>query len=89
MCYKCTYLDDLVKRKVINIVAILFLQDHEVGELADVVAFVHDFLNEICLFVLHALRVELSALGLCLDHMYVIVVRIFRINLFFKKFYYK
>ena len=70
-----TYLDDLIKCKVINIIAIIFLEDHKVGELADVVVFVHDFFNQISLFVLGAFRVEVRllaiefhALGLCLYH---------------------
>ena len=69
------YLDDLIKCKVINIIAIFFLKDHKVGELADVVVFVHDFLYQISLLVLCAFRVEVCllafefhAFGLCLYH---------------------
>ena len=68
-------LDDLIKCKVINIIAIFFLKDHKVGELADVIVFVHDFLNQISLLVLCAFWVEVCllafefhAFGLCLYH---------------------
>ena len=57
------YLDDLIKCKVINIIAIFFLKDHKVGELADVIVFVHNFLNQISLLILRAFWVEVCLLA--------------------------
>ena len=73
---KYAYLDDLIKCKVINIVAIFFLKDHEICELTNVIVFVHDFFDQISLFVLGAFWVEVCllaikfhAFGLCFYHL--------------------
>ena len=80
---KYTYLYDLIKCKVINIIAILFLKDHEVCELADIIVFVHNFLNQISLLILSAfwievclLTFEFHAFGLCLYHLCILVCKL-------------
>ena len=85
---KNAYLDDLIKCEVINIIAILFLKNHKVGKLADVVVLVHNFLDQIGLLVLgtfwvevRLLSFEFEILGLCLYHL-CLIVYVVKINLF-------